>query len=76
MFKKANLLSLAACLLALAALGVAGMAWFEAWANQPLADPVLGGPLGVADSAGAPLADGELRLNLVSLDEGGNTEAI
>ena len=74
--KKANLPALAACLLALAALGVAGMAWFEAWANQPLESPVLGGPLGVADSAGVPLADGELRLDLVSLDEGGNTEAI
>ena len=76
MIKKANLLSVAACALALAALGVAGMAWFEAWANQPLEDPAPRARLKAGDAAYVPLATGDLRLDLASLDEGGNTEAL
>ena len=40
MSKKVAVLSVSACVLSLAALGVGGMAWVQAWMNQPIEEPV------------------------------------
>ena len=71
--RKALWLSVLACLLSLAALGVGGVAWMKAWMNQPLEAPELGDPI---DPGGELAAEGQLRLELSSLDEGGNTQVI
>ena len=74
--KKATSLSVAACLLSLIALGVGGVAWMQAWMNQPIAAPGPGEPIELGDVAAVATAEGDLRLDLSSLDEGGNTQVI
>ncbi len=74
--KKATCLSAATLVVSLAALGVGGAAWLRAWMNQPLADPAAGGEFDPLDPAALPVAEGDLRLDLSSLDEGGNTQVV
>lgn len=76
MSKKLVALLVATCVLSLAALGVGGMAWFQAWMNQPLEEPVLSEPVEIFDVAGVPANEGDLGLDLTALDEGGNTQVI
>ncbi len=60
--------------MSIAALGVGAMAWVQAWMNQPIAAPVHGDAVEIADVSGVRAARGDRTLDLVSRDEGGNTQ--
>ena len=76
MSKKIAALAIAGCVLSVAALGVAGMAWWQAWLDQPLEKATLADPIEIGDVAGVPADDGDLAIELRSLDDGGNTQLI
>lgn len=69
-------LSIAACVLAFVALGVGGMAWWQAWLNQPLVQVPPTPAIAITDVAGVTANDGDRAFDLASLDEGGNTQVI
>ncbi|MBI5853249.1 MAG: SUMF1/EgtB/PvdO family nonheme iron enzyme [Planctomycetes bacterium] len=76
MSKKIAALAIAGCTLSLVALGVAGMAWWQSWLDQPLEKAPLAAPIEIGDVAGVTATDGDLALELRSLDDGGNTQLI
>ncbi|MFO1052452.1 MAG: SUMF1/EgtB/PvdO family nonheme iron enzyme [Planctomycetota bacterium] len=76
MSKKLTTLSVLAFLVAVAALVVAGLAWFQAWKNQPLDEVKPVAPVAIADIAGVRAEPGDVTFDLSSLDAGGNTQVI
>ncbi|HEB53328.1 MAG TPA: YceI family protein, partial [bacterium] len=66
----------ATTLLSVAALGVAGFAYYQAWLNQPLEEADEPAAVEIGDVAGVAAAPGELALELRAQDEGGNTQML
>jgi len=65
-----------ATLLSVAALGVAGFAYYQAWLNQPLDEADEAPRIEIGDVAGVAAAEGDVALELTSLDQGGNTQML
>lgn len=74
--KFATFLTAGTLLLSAAALGVAGLAWMQAWMNQPVAAPKAAAPVEIVDVAGVPAAPTDLALDLTPFDAGGNTQLL
>lgn len=65
-----------ATLLSVTALGVAGFAYYQAWLNQPLDESETAAKVEIGDVAGIAAAEGDVALELSSLDAGGNTQML
>ena len=74
MSKKVTFLAVSATLLSVVAAGVAGMAWYQSWLNQPLAELPDEAVLEIGDVAGVTAQEGDVALDLTPIDAGGNTQ--
>lgn len=75
MSKKVTFFAVSATLLSVVAIGIAGMAWYQSWLNQPLDEPADTTVLAIGDVASVAAKDGDVALDLAPIDEGGNTQA-
>jgi hypothetical protein len=75
MSKKATFFAVSATLLSVVAAGVAGMAYYQSWLNQPLAELPDEASLEIGDVAGVTAKEGDVALDLTPIDAGGNTQA-
>lgn len=73
---KTTVLAATATVLSVVALGVAVVAWIEAWMNQPLDEAPEAAPIEIGDIAGVVARDSDIAIDLTPFDEGGNTQVI
>ena len=74
--KKVTVCAVSAFLLSVAATGFAAAAWFQVWLNAPLEESPELQEVAFPDVAGVVAAEGDVAIDLSSLDQGGNTQLI
>lgn len=72
--RMSKLLAASLTLLALVAVGVSGLAYYQAWLNQPLEEVEQATPVEISDIAGVVTNEQDAVFELSSLDDGGNTQ--
>ena len=70
--RMSKLLAASLTLLALVAVGVSGLAYYQAWLNQPLEEVEQATPVEISDIAGVVTNEQDAVFELSSLDDGGN----
>lgn len=74
MSKKVTIFAVSATLLSVVAVGMAGMAWYQSWLNQPLDEISETAAIEIGDVASVAAKDSDVALDLTPIDEGGNTQ--
>lgn len=75
MSKKVTFFVVSATFLSVVAVGVAGMAWYQSWLNQPLDESSDAVAIEIGDVAGVVAKESDVVLDLTPIDEGGNAQA-